>query len=65
MERFTITRVNNDDVTANNGTAEVVLNVNEINMRKNSHTVPVTSPDRRKFSFAQLTRYENNLIKNL
>jgi hypothetical protein len=41
---------------ANNGAGEIALNVNEINLRRNSRTVPVTSPDRRKFSFAQLTR---------
>lgn len=60
MERFTITRVSNKDVNNDNnrerGNAEVSLNVNELIARKNSHTVPTNAPDRRKFSFAQLTR---------
>ncbi|KAG5681039.1 hypothetical protein PVAND_010505 [Polypedilum vanderplanki] len=57
MERFKVTRVNDDlNSSSSNGNAEVALNISELNMRKNSHTVPVISPDRRKFSFAQLTR---------
>lgn len=59
MERFTVTRVSNKDMNNDNnkrGTTEVSLNVNDLIHRKNSHSVPVSSIDRRKFSFAQLTR---------
>ncbi|KAL7038044.1 hypothetical protein ACKWTF_009435 [Chironomus riparius] len=59
MERFTVTRISNKDMNNDNskrGTAEVSLNVNDLYHRKNSHSVPVSSIDRRKFSFAQLTR---------
>lgn len=52
MERFTITRVSNKDV--NKLRNEFVLNVENLNGRRNSKTVPV--PDRRKISLAQLTR---------
>lgn len=55
MERFTVTRVSNKEANLNNrNNTEVTLDVGEL--RKNSHSVPVNSPDRRKFSFAQLTR---------
>lgn len=52
MERFTITRVSNKEV--NKLRNEFVLNVDNLNGRRNSKTVPV--PDRRKISLAQLTR---------
>mgnify|MGYP003428851336 FL=1 len=55
MERFTVTRVSDKNINKTNH--EVALNVSELdNARKNSRTVPASTPDRRKFSFAQLTR---------
>lgn len=54
MERFTVTRVSDKNI--NKPHNEISLNVNELNARKNSRTVPASTPDRRKFSFAQLTR---------
>ena len=59
MERFTVTRVSNQDIKNDNkqkGNTEVALNINELITRKNSQSVPANTPDRRKFSFAQLTR---------
>lgn len=59
MERFTVTRVSNKNLQNDDnrkGNAEVSLNVNELIARKNSQTVPVGFHDRRKFSWAQLTR---------
>lgn len=55
MERFTITRVSDKNI--NKPSHEVALNVSELDdVRRNSRTVPASTPDRRKFSFAQLTR---------
>lgn len=54
MERFTVTRVSDKNI---NKPPEVSLNISELqNARRNSKTVPASTPDRRKFSFAQLTR---------
>lgn len=58
MERFTITRVSNKDVHKdhlNKIRHEIALNVGELNMRRNSRTVPNLG-EARKFSLAQLTR---------
>lgn len=55
MERFTVTRVSDKNI--NLTPREVTLNVSELNnARKNSRTFPASTTDRRKFSFAQLTR---------
>lgn len=62
MERFTVTRVSNKDVGRFRN--EIAVNVNELkNMRKNSRTVP-NPGDARKFSLAQLTRFEKFLSIN-
>lgn len=56
-DRFTVSRVpqNNDAGSFRN---EVQLNVDNLNARRNSRTVPAlpSDSDRRKFSLAQLTR---------
>lgn len=56
MERFTITRVSNKDISNGKTRNEVALNVDELNnIRRNSRTVPILG-EARKFSLAQLTR---------
>lgn len=56
MDRFTITRVSDKNINKP-PQIEVSLNVGDLDHgRRNSRTVPASTPDRRKFSFAQLTR---------
>lgn len=64
MERFTVTRVSNNDVQPDHVKkfrTEIAINVNELNKRKNSRTVPNIG-ERRKFSLAQLTRYSRSIF---
>ena len=57
MERFSITRVSNGKMNSNLNKIrnEIAINVGDLNMRRNSRTVP-TLGEARKFSLAQLTR---------
>lgn len=58
MERFSITRVSNKDAhkDLNKIRHELALNVGDLNIRRNSRTVPNLG-EARKFSLAQLTRW--------
>lgn len=57
MDRFSITRVSNGKTNSNLNKIrnEIAINVGELNMRRNSRTVPNLG-EARKFSLAQLTR---------